>query len=129
MTETYADPSFTKRPRPGSELILWDVTPSGDYVRDCHAGSLYGLEALEFLAQQPSRHGHLLSDVALAMKRSGSEPSGIEIGFWRTIQMFAVFGAETHDTAQHRAYVRDANAAYEHWRAQETREPRLASAP
>ena len=77
MTEIYADPSFTKRPGTGLELILWNVTPSGDYVRDCHAGSLYGLEALEFLAQQPSRHGHLLSDVALAMKRSRTEPSGI----------------------------------------------------
>ena len=120
---TYADLSFTRKPNPDSELNLWSVTASGNYARDCHAGSLYGLEALEFLANNPRDMGYLMSGVALAMMRGGGEPSGVEIGFWGTIEKFAVFGTETHDTAQHRAYVRTANAVYEQWLAQ------IASAP
>ncbi len=80
MTETYADLSFTTRPDPESELILWSpVSPTGSYARDCHAGSLYAFEALEFLLNNPTDMGYLLSGIALAMIRTVAEPSGVEI--------------------------------------------------
>ena len=40
------------------------------YARDCHTGSLYAFEALEFLVNGPAADmGYLLSGVALAMIR------------------------------------------------------------
>ncbi len=96
MTETFfADLSFTRRADPESELILWSVSPTGMYARDCHAGSLYAFEALEFLVNNPTDMGYLLSGIAIAMIRAVAEPSGIEVGFWGTIQKFALAGCET----------------------------------
>ncbi len=42
--------------------------------------------------------GYLLSGIALAIIRTVAEPSGIEIGFWGTIQKFAVAGARHQGT-------------------------------
>ena len=108
MTQTFfADLSFTRRADPESELTLWSVSPSGSYARDCHAGSLYAFEALEFLLNDPTDMGYLLSGIALAMIRTVAEPSGIEVGFWGTIQKFAIAGARHLGTDAQRAQVQD----------------------
>ena len=102
MAQTfYADLSFTRRADPESELTLWSVSPTGKYARDCHAGSLYAFEALEFLVNDPTDMGYLLSGVALAMIRTVGEPSGIEVGFWGTIQKFAIAGVNAGVKVHH----------------------------
>ena len=115
----FADLSFTKRADPESELTLWSVSPAGSYARDCHAGSLYAFEALEFLVNDPTDMGYLLSGIALAMIRTVGEPSGIEVGFWGTIQKFAIAGAKHQGTAAHRAQVQNSYADYKRCLAQE----------
>ena len=115
----YADLSFTKRADPESELTLWSVSPSGSYARDAHAGSLYAFEALEFLLNDPTDMGYLLSGIALAMIRTVGEPSGIEVGLWGTIQKFAVAGARYQGTDAQRAQVQDSYTDYKRWLAQE----------
>ena len=117
--ETYADLSFTTRPDPESELILWSVSPTGMYARDCHTGSLYAFEALDYLVNDPTDMGYLLSGIALAMIRTVGEPSGIEVGFWGTIQKFAIAGARHQGTEKHRAQVQSSYADYRRWLAQE----------
>ena len=119
MTETYADLSFTNRPDPESELILWSISPTGMYARDCHTGSLYAFEALDYLVNNPTDMGYLLSGIALAMIRSVAVPSGIEVGFWGTIQRFAIAGARHQGTAAHRAQVQSSYADYKRWLADE----------
>ncbi len=120
MAQTfYADLSFTRRAGPESELILWSVSPSGKYARDAHAGSLYAFEALEFLVNNPTDMGYLLSGIALAMIRTVNEPSGVEVGFWGTIQKFAVAGSRHQGTAAHRAQVQSSYADYKRWLAEE----------
>ncbi len=120
MTETYADLSFTNRPDPESELILWSVSPTGMYARDCHSGSLFAFEALDYLVNNPTTDlGYLLSGIALAMIRSVAEPSGIEIGFWGTIERFAVAGARHQGTERDRAQVQSSYAGYKRWLAEE----------
>ncbi len=122
MAQTfYADLSFTRRADPESELTLWSVSPTGKYARDCHAGSLYAFEALEFLVTDPTDMGYLLSGIALAMIRTVAEPSGIEVGFWGTIQKFAVAGARHQGTEKHRAQVQSSYADYRRWLAEEMR--------
>ena len=115
----YADLSFTKRADPEAKLTLWSVSPTGSYARDCHTGSLYAFEALEFLVNDPTDMGYLLSGIALAMIRTVGEPSGIEVGFWGTIQKFAVAGARHLGTAAQRAQVQNSYADYKRWLAQE----------
>ena len=57
----------TNRPDPESELILWSVSSTGKYARDCHTGSLYAFEALDYLVNNPTTDmGYLLSGIALA---------------------------------------------------------------
>ncbi len=120
MTETYADLSFTKRPDAESELVLWRVSPTGMYARDCHAGSLYAFETLDYLVNNPTDMGYLLSGIALAMIRNlVAEPSGIEVGFWGTIQKFAVLSARHRGTAAQRAQVQNSYANYKRWLAGE----------
>ena len=53
------------------------------------------------------------------MIRTVGEPSGIEVGFWGTIQKFAVAGARHQGTAAHRAQVQDSYTDYKRWLAQE----------
>ena len=56
------------------------------------------------------------------MIRRGGEPSGIEVGFWGTIQKFAIAGARHQGIeAQHRAQVQNSYADYKRWLAQELR--------
>ena len=113
MAQTfYADLSFTRRADPESELTLWSVSPTGKYARDCHAGSVYAFEALEFLLNNPTDMGYLLSGIALAMIRTVDEPSGIEVGFWGTIQKFAIAGARHQGTEAQRAQVQSSYADY-----------------
>ncbi len=119
MTETYANLSFAKRADPESELTLWSVSSSGSYARDWHAGSLYAFEVLEFLLDDPTDMGYLLSGIALAMIRTVKEPSGIEVGFWGTIQKFAIAGARHQGTAAHRAQVQTSYSDYERWLEEE----------
>ena len=64
--------------------------------------------------------GYLLSGIALAMIRNlFAEPSGIEVGFWGTIQKFAIAGARHQGTAAHRAQVQTSYADYKRWLAGE----------
>lgn len=120
MAQTfYADLSFTKRADPESELTLWSVSPTDKYARDAHAGSLYAFEALEFLVNNPTDMGYLLSGIALAMIRKVGEPSSIEVGFWGTIQKFAIAGAKHQGIETQRAQVQDSYADYARWLAQE----------
>ena len=63
--------------------------------------------------------GYLLSGIALAMIRTVAEPSGIEVGFWGTIQKFAVAGARHQGTAKHRAQVQSSYADCKRWLAEE----------
>ncbi len=71
LTETYADLSFTKRPDAESELVLWSVSPSGSYARDCHTGSLFAFEAIDYLVNNPSTDmGYLLSGVVARREKS-----------------------------------------------------------
>ncbi len=100
-------------------MVLWSVSSTGKYARDCHAGSLYAFEALEFLLNNPTDMGYLLSGIALAMIRTVNEPSGIEVGFWGTIQKFAVAGARHQGTAKHRAQVQRSYSDYKRWLAQD----------
>ena len=102
-------------------MVLWSVNSTGKYARDCHAGSLYAFEALEFLLNNPTDMGYLLSGIALAMIRTVKEPSGIEVGFWGTIQKFAVAGARYQGTEAQRAQVQTSYADYKRWLAQELR--------
>ena len=117
----YADLSFTERADSESELTLWSVSPSGKYAQDAHAGSLYAFEALEFLVNDPTDMGYLLSGIALAMIRTVGEPSGIEVGFWGTIQKFAVAGAKHQGTEAHRTQGQNSYADYKRWLAQKMR--------
>ena len=110
-------------------MILWSVTPSGSYARDCHTGSLYAFEALEFLVNNPTDMGYLLSGIALAMIRNVVEPSGAEVGFWGTIQKFAIAGAKHQGTAKHRAQVQTSYAVYKRWLAQEMRAAAPSAGP
>ncbi len=119
MADTYADLSFTTRPDPESELILWSVSPTGMYARDCHTGSLYAFEALDYLVNNSTDMGYLLSGIALAMIRTVAEPSGIEVGFWGTIQKFAIAGARHQGTERDRAQVQSSYAGYKRWLAEE----------
>ncbi len=119
MTDTYADLSFTTRPDPESELILWSVSPTGMYARDCHTGSLFAFEALDYLVNNPTDMGYLLSGIALALIRDVAEPSGIEIGFWGTIQKFAVAGARHQGIERDRAQVQSSYSDYKRWLAEE----------
>ena len=63
--------------------------------------------------------GYLLSGIALAMIRTVAEPSGIEVGFWGTIQKFAIAGARHQGTERGRAQVQNSYADYKRWLAQE----------
>ena len=49
------------------------------------------------------------------MIRTVAEPSGIEIGFWGTIQKFAIAGARRHGIEAHRARVQNSYADYKRW--------------
>ena len=89
------------------------------YARDCHTGSLFAFEALDYLVNNPTDLGYLLSGIALAMIRTVAEPSGIEIGFWGTIQKFAIAGARRQGTEKHRAQVQNSYSDYKRWLAQE----------
>ena len=89
------------------------------YARDCHTGSLFAFEALDYLVNNPTDLGYLLSGIALAMIRTVAEPSGIEIGFWGTIQKFAIAGARRQGTEKHRAQVQTSYADYKRWLAEE----------
>ena len=90
------------------------------YARDCHAGSLYAFEALDYLVNGPTTDmGYLLSGIALAMIRTVAVPSGIEVGFWGTIQKFAVAGARHQGTAKRRAQVQSSYIDYKRWLAEE----------
>ena len=111
----------TNRPDPESELILWSVSSTGKYARDCHTGSLYAFEALDYLVNNPTTDmGYLLSGIALAMIRNlVAEPSGIEVGFWGTIQKFAVLSAKHRGTAAQRAQVQNSYADYKRWLVEE----------
>ena len=101
-------------------MILWNpVSPTGMYARDCHTGSLYAFEALEFLVNNHTDMGYLLSGIALAMIHNVALPSGIEIGFWGTIQKFAIAGARHQGTEAHRAQVQSSYADYKRWLAEE----------
>ena len=116
MSDTYADLSFTNRPDPESELILWSpVSPTGMYARDCHTGSLYAFEALDYLVNDRTDMGYLLSGIALAMIRNVAEPSGVEVGFWGTIQKFAIAGARHQGIERDRAQVQSSYADYKRW--------------
>ena len=85
-------------------MTLWSFSPTGTYSRDCHAGSLYAFEALDYLVNNHTDMGYLLSGIALAMIRNlVAEPSGVEVGFWGTIQKFAIAGARHQGTAAQRA--------------------------
>ena len=53
------------------------------------------------------------------MIRSVEVPSGIEIGFWGTIQKFAVAGARPQGTERPRAQVQASYAGYKRWLADE----------
>ena len=63
--------------------------------------------------------GYLLSGIALAMIRTVAEPSGIEAGFWGTIQKFAIAGARHQGTEKSRAQVQSSYSDYKRWLAQE----------
>ena len=63
--------------------------------------------------------GYLLSGIALAMIRTVNEPSGIEVGFWGTIQKFAIAGARHQGTAAQRAQVQSSYADYKQRLAEE----------
>ncbi len=89
------------------------------YARDCHTGSLFAFEALDYLVNNPTDLGYMLSGIALAMIRTVAEPSGIEIGFWGTIQKFAIAGARRQGIEAHRARVQNSYADYKRWLAQE----------
>ena len=89
------------------------------YARDCHTGSLYAFEALDYLINDPADMGYLLSGIALAMIRTVAEPSGVEVGFWGTIERFAVAGARHQGTEKHRELVQTSYADYKRWLADE----------
>ncbi len=63
--------------------------------------------------------GYLLSGIALAMIRNVAEPSGVEVGFWGTIQKFAVLGARHQGIEAHRARVQNSYSDYKRWLAEE----------
>ena len=52
------------------------------------------------------------------MIRTVNEPSGIEVGFWGTIQKFAVLGARHQGIEAHRAQVQNSYSDYKRWLAQ-----------
>ncbi len=90
------------------------------YARDCHAGSLYAFEALDYLVNGPTTDmGYLLSGIELAMIRTVAVPSGIEVGFWGTIQKFAIAGARHQGTERNRAQVQSSYDDYKRWLAEE----------
>ena len=53
------------------------------------------------------------------MIRTVAEPSGIEVGFWGTIQKFAIAGAKHQGTEAQRAQVQNSYADYKRWLAEE----------
>ena len=61
--------------------------------------------------------GFLLSGIALTMIHTVGEPSGIEVGFWGTIQKFAIAGARHRGTEKHREQVESSFADYRQWLA------------
>ncbi len=62
---------------------------------------------------------HVLTGIARAMIRTVAGPSGIEVGFWGTIQKFAIAGAKHQGTEKHRAQVQNSYADYRRWLAEE----------
>ena len=79
------------------------------------------VEALDYLVNDRTDLGYLLSGIALAMIRAVAEPSGIEVGFWGTIQKFAIAGARHQGTEAQRAQVQSSYADYKRWLAEEMR--------
>ena len=76
---------------------FWHVQPTGQYSSDCRTGAHFGIEYLRFLqarADDKDRtSGFLLSIVkAMAPGLIGHGHSGIEVGFFETVDYAARFG-------------------------------------
>ena len=70
---------------------FWDVTPTGDYRKDCNTGATYALEALEYgLA---TRSAHAITWALLSMP-GYDKSSGVEVTFAETITFYAQVAAD-----------------------------------
>ena len=69
----------------------WSVKASGNYGADCLTGNAYALDALRWLATNPSEP--LLPWVVMDMP-AAEKWTGIETGFLQTLSQFALSGAD-----------------------------------
>ena len=67
---------FIKRDK--NHIVFWSIKPSGDYVKDCQKGRIYGAMALEHMVKADFRP--LFTWCIMDMPRK-EDCSGIEIGF------------------------------------------------
>ena len=105
MTHPIADLPFVKTLGKGKDRNTWNVTPTGDYFDDWRTGERYALEALRYMAADPSPPGSLLGFIATDLQANGGEYSGIELGFFNCIGTFAAFYLRTRGDAFYREYM------------------------
>lgn len=70
---------------------FWDVTPSGDYRKDCTTGATYAHEAIEY--GFATRSVHAITWALLSMP-GYDKSSGIEVTFAETITFYAQVAAD-----------------------------------
>jgi hypothetical protein len=60
-----------------NHVVFWSAKPSGDYVKDCHKGRIYGAIALEYMVKADFKP--LFTWCIMDMPKKNC--SGIEVGF------------------------------------------------
>lgn len=90
--------SFMRKRKPrGTGIDYWCVEPSGSYGSDCATGAKLATEYLEFIGKHPTvGHATLLNCIVSDIhENAGSRGfSGIEVGFFRQINEFAMVAAQ-----------------------------------
>ncbi len=90
--------SFMRKRKPrGTGIDYWCVEPSGSYGSDCATGAKLATEYLEFIGKHPTvGHATLLNCIVRDIHENAGRRglSGIEVGFFRQINEFAMVAAQ-----------------------------------
>ena len=96
---------FVKEGGKGEPRNFWSVAPTGNYQDDWRTGEIYALEALKYMAADPSPPGSLLGYVAADLQAHGGDYSGVELGFFNCIGAFAAFHRQKRGDQFYRDYL------------------------
>ncbi len=105
----------------GEPRNFWSVAPTENYQDDWRTGEIYALEALKYMAADPSPPGSLLGYIATDLQAHGGEYSGVELGFFNCIGTFAAFYPRQHGDKFYRDYLVRADQQWEEGNAEQAK--------